>query len=502
MGVGAHSISLRRQGQKNTMATNRIRTKLMALGVQFWLAANAFGQMMESDYAPGRVGTGDMDIGAPADLSLYGNYPKPNYGWWGKAEGIYFSISSPDTTTIGREGFNPAVTDGSRLIFQENTADTGWMANDFTWGNRLEGGYMGTDGRGWMVSGFKTNAQNSTFALDGDGDYEPLRTANADGIFTGITFAQGGIGVSFLPQVGPDGVSVLEGFVNETATDANGDTITFDADINNNGIFGRSGQDTGTPNQNPPPAFIPPPDGIPDTPAATDFGDLVYFPVYFEKLKARNESRMFNIEVMRVWRRSPFKRWGLLEIFGGARYLNFKDGFDVIALGGNLNPQLGTDEDYDWSDNAGSYWFTDVDNNIIGGQIGARLTRKVHRLAYIAEVRGFAGANFQNFDIYGRLGNGLLPGGGNMPLDLGDTNFKDSDNATEFVPGGELRFELNYQVTQAIQLQVGWTGMYFDGVARASNSIDYRIPDMQITTANNREDIFVQGVTFGVELNR
>ncbi len=478
------------------MATKCIRKSLLALGLQFWLATTALGQA-EDDYAPGRLGSGDFDIGAPADLSLYGNYPKPNYGWFGKAEGIYWTISSPDTTTIGRSGFEPAASDGDRLIFQSNTADTGWIESDPQWGNRLEVGYMGDDDKGWLVSGFKTTSQNSR--LDLIGDDVPLQVdVEPDGFFDFVIRAQGMVGVAFLPQLGPDGVSILEGFV-----DLNGDG--FDDDLNQNNIFGRDGEDTGTPNQTPPPTTVPPPDGIPDTAAPTDFDDLVFFPVFFERLHATNETRVEGIEAMRVWRRTPFRRWGVMEVFGGPRYLHLRDKFVVMGLGGVLNPNLNIVPDdglYSWDYTDGSYWDTEVDNNIIGGQIGGRLVFKKHRVSTISEVRAFAGCNFQNFDIFGRLGNGLLPGNQNQPLDLGDTAFHDSDNTTELSLGGELRFALNYQVTQAIQLQAGWTGMYFSGLARAANSIDYRIPDMQVTTRNNDQDVFVQGVTFGVELNR
>lgn len=361
---------------------------------------------------------------------------------------------------------------------------------------------MGENDRGWMVSGFKTTAQTSELNLIGDDVPIQVDTDN-DGFYDLVTRAQGSIGVSFLPKLGPDGVSVLEGFV-----DLNGPTGVpdgFDDDINQNNVFGRDGIDTGTPNTTPPPPFVPPPDGIPDTAAPTDFGDLVYFPIYFERLYARNETRVQGIELMRVWRRSPFRRWGLIEFFGGARYFNLRDDFRVAGMGGVLNPNLNivpADGDYGWDPTDGSYWNTEVDNNIVGGQIGGRLLHKMHRLTFIGEVRGFAGVNFQNFDIFGRLGNGLLPGNDNQPVDLGDTAFHDSDNTTEFVPGGELRFNLNYQVTSALQLQAGWTGMYFNGLARAANSIDYRIPDMRITTEDNSQDLFVQGVTFGVEINR
>lgn len=457
------------------MATNRIRTKLLALGVQFWLAATALGQNPETDYAPGREGSGDVDLGAPADLSLYGNYPRPNTGYWGKAEGIYWVFEAPDTTTIGRDGFNPAASDGNRLIFQPNTLDTGWIESDWAWGNRLEGGYMGEDGCGWMIGGFKTNNVTSSF--------DSFNTS-------------GGFGVSFLPSLGPDGLSALEGFVDLTGPAGVPDGI--DDDLNENNVFGRDGEDIGRPNPNPPPAIIPPPDGTPDVAAPVDFGDTVLFPIFFDVVRAENRTRTFNIEVMRVWRRSPFKRWATVEWFAGPRYFYLNDKFNVEALGGILNPNQTAD--FDVTD--GSYWNTEVNNNLIGGQFGLRIQRKVQRLSFIAEGRGFVGANFQNYEIRGLLGNGLTPGADNQPVDLGDSAFHDTDNATVFAPGGELRVELNYQVTRAIQLQVGWTGMYFNGIARASESIDYRIPDMQISTANNEEDLFIQGVTFGLEVNR
>ncbi len=456
------------------MATHRIRKSLLALGVQLWLATTALGQA-EDDYAPGRLGTGDFDIGAPADLSLYGNYPKPNYGWFGKAEGIYLRFDGPDTTTIGRSGYNPATFDGQRRIFQPNTLDTGWIDADWAWGNRLEGGYMDDDNTGWLISGFSTNTITSTITAG----YFPPNLVNQ------------GVGVSFLPQLGPDGISLLEGF-----TDVDGDG--FDDDLDQDTIFGRDGQDTGTPNGTPPPAFIPPLDGIPDTAAATDFDDLVYFPVFFGTLHVENKVRTFNIEAMRVWRRSPFKRWAMVEWFAGARYFMMIDKFNVDTRGaGLLNPN-GAQQDV----TDASYWHTEADNNLIGGQFGLRILRKQHRLTFIGEGRAFIGANYQNFDIRGQLGNGLTPGATNQPLDLGDTIFHDTEHAVQFAPGGELRVAVNYQVTRAIQLQAGWTGMYFNGLARASQSIDYRIPDMQISTAQNDQDLLIQGLAFGVEINR
>ncbi|MBC7337975.1 MAG: hypothetical protein H5U01_17120 [Clostridia bacterium] len=65
-----------------------------------------------------------------------------------------------------------------------------------------------------------------------------------------------------------------------------------------------------------------------------------------------------------------------------------------------------------------------------------------------------------------------------------------------------MRATIKYQVTSKINLSVGWTGLWMDGIARASNMILYRVPDMGITMEHNTQDLFINGVTAGVEFNR
>jgi hypothetical protein len=54
-------------------------------------------------------------------------------------------------------------------------------------------------------------------------------------------------------------------------------------------------------------------------------------------------------------------------------------------------------------------------------------------------------------------------------------------------------------------LQVGWSGLWVDGVARASNLVDYTFYETQfmgIDAKDNRQSVFMHGVTFGIDINR
>jgi hypothetical protein len=65
----------------------------------------------------------------------------------------------------------------------------------------------------------------------------------------------------------------------------------------------------------------------------------------------------------------------------------------------------------------------------------------------------------------------------------------------------EVRANLGYQVTKALVVQAGWTGIWADGIARPSSMVDYALPAMGIRD-RNRQDIFIQGLNIGVVFNR
>jgi hypothetical protein len=76
------------------------------------------------------------------------------------------------------------------------------------------------------------------------------------------------------------------------------------------------------------------------------------------------------------------------------------------------------------------------------------------------------------------------------------------EHAREWSPAIELRVEGRYQITRAISFHAGWTGIWMDGIARASSVIDYTVPAMGFDMAGNRESVFVNGLTLGFDVNR
>ena len=74
---------------------------------------------------------------------------------------------------------------------------------------------------------------------------------------------------------------------------------------------------------------------------------------------------------------------------------------------------------------------------------------------------------------------------------------------TEFSALGELRFNLSYQVFNKASINVGWTGLIVDGIARPSDMINYQLPNMGILVhGNNRQTVFMEGLTLGFIFNR
>jgi len=117
----------------------------MAVGLLVLLAGTfAFGQ-----------GLAGMQLFAPADVSSYGRGPQPNEGFFFDYDILYWTISPPRVTTIGKPGLTRNVYIGPDLIqdriTQHNELDTGDLRAEFTLGNRIEVGRV-TENHGWMVS--------------------------------------------------------------------------------------------------------------------------------------------------------------------------------------------------------------------------------------------------------------------------------------------------------------------------------------------------------------
>jgi hypothetical protein len=152
-----------------------------------------------------------------------------------------------------------------------------------------------------------------------------------------------------------------------------------------------------------------------------------------------------------------------------------------------------------------------VQNNMVGPEIGFRLFRQRGKWITSLEARFLAAANFQNLNQEAELGNELNAiysqisetVGSILPRNYNGLVTKTHDFRTTFSPVGEIRVNFAYNVTRSVNLKVGYTGMVGGGVSRASNRVDYSSGNLiGILKDNYNEIFFVNGVNFGVEINR
>jgi hypothetical protein len=412
-----------------------------------------------------------MDPFSPAETSGYGNGPRAKIGYWASFERVFWTISKPSTALIGSEtaeriGFGPS---GIVPEFLTNSADTGFLLANGAWGNRWELGYIDDTNNGWMVSILDHISQAQYHSVGG-----------AQVLFND----PGHILSGFLPFVDPVTGAVI------------------DRDINNNNVFGRFGRDIGVVNPAPPPdrIFL----GNPTQSAPVDTGDLVPITPNFTSLGLKNVTVINGTEVMHIYRAPRLHNGGYFELMYGVRWLQIDDTFFAFAVGGILDQTI---------------WSARAQNNLIGPQLGGRWSNQRGRWITSFEARLFPAANFQAVHEKAQIGTfvqqnliaqqGVAAGGTggtlqpfpvNLTNSFGNTN---SAFATRFSPAGEIRAQVSYQVTSAVALKIGYTGMAVGNITRASNRIDYSgVQLISILPGGTHQALFVNGINMGVEWNR
>ena len=375
-------------------------------------------------------------------------------------------------------------------VDQLNNMSTAGFNSDFTSGGRFEFGRV-VEGRGWFVSTFNLGSQ----------------TQVASGTDVAVNFSNSPVG--FVDIRGPR-VAVGAGNFNNNAFLGDG----FDDDLDGDNVYGRFGRDRGTQAGA---TITAPLDGIPDPeiPGAPtlniDFDDAVPLPTVFHELQATNRMSMYGVETQRLWRLPVNPDRGVWEVFLGPRYLNLDDAYEVVANGINSNPQ------YYLNPIADAEWTTAVQNNVLGAQLGGRWQFQRDRWGVTFEGRFLGAANFQNMKQTGHVGsraNSVVPTGAapaanatvpfmddvvNMQLGNG---FSSSANDITFAPVGEIRAKLKYQLFRSVYISLGYTGMYADGIARASKLVNYTLPNFGILEQNNHEGMFINGLDLGLIINR
>jgi len=502
-----------------TMASKRLKTYLLAAAIGCLLATPTFGQNFagpgnflgpglraEQLPDPGNhllrepLPIGDLQLFAPADITLYGGDPPPREGYFGSWEWLYWSMSAPEKDLIGEPGLVRIVNDQGRVRAQGSTFDTGNLQALWHSGQRFELGYV--DGHyGWWVSGHRIKGHVQEFGR-GDTDVAFVDQFIELDFFNNDPAAFPSF--SFFPDTKK--VGLMQGFVNQTPT------VGADNDLDSDGIFGRffDGNGDGVVDPNEPDDVLQPP--------FWDLDDVVNLPVTFNEVVIRNRTEMWGVEVMPFYRFDPTHRGAHIEMALGARFLRFDDDFDVATQGGFL---VDPGADVGGFNGEGefspfppitSFWATFARNDIIGPQLAARWFKTYGRLTAVVEGRYTAGFNFQRLRQEGTLGSNPLglaqPSIGpratqhNAFLRFKPISFNHEEREEEYSNIVELRVKADVQLTRSILFTVGYNGMWMDGIARSSNLVEYKLPVMGIDVNDNEQNVMLHGVNVGVVVNR
>lgn len=219
-----------------------------------------------------------------------------------------------------------------------------------------------------------------------------------------------------------------------------------------------------------------------------DYGDLHTFNVAFERFEVRNVTETDGIELMKTVtldnRHLPVKRQGeFIELGVGVRFLRLNDEFTFDGSGGILGRTFAT---------------TGAENQIVGPQIRGRWSKQRGRWNFGLDGRFVFGYNVQNQTQVGAIGEDLAPGAVNSPIFAQPHAVSYARQQQNFSPLAEIRADLSYQVTSSIAAKLGYTGLFVDNITRASQTVNWSIPDLGILHGGEQE-IYINGVNFGFE---
>ncbi|NLX95568.1 MAG: BBP7 family outer membrane beta-barrel protein [Rhodopirellula sp.] len=437
------------------------------LGV--WLSVLLTGAMANAQ------GIEDMQLFAPTEFDQFGGGPRADQGFFFQFDGLYWSILAPDYDPIGEPGLTREVFyTPDRSTVQHNTISNSNLAADAVGGQRFEFGNV-CGHHGWMASIFYLHDQN-----------QRLTYSDADIVFDDQPFQH---------QTGLHGR--LHGYV------AN--------------IFAALDDEIGS---------------------AAVYEDMVLrdLPVEFDEVILKNKVETWGTELNYIFRTHPAGHGGIFEFLFGVRYLKFNETFSFDGYGQRFDLWASEEQDDDeeseeitgvpYAPNsilADSSWWSVAENHIYGPQLGLRWFRQSCRWTLSSEARFFAGFNSQNLEQAGVLGTklddqfpteevsyvGQAPPSATdfpfQPITMEPIGYKHMRTEQEWSPGVELRFDLAYKLTRAVDVKVGWTGMWIDGIARASNLIDYSLTEtsiMGIDIDDNRQSVFMHGLNIGFNINR
>lgn len=361
---------------------------------------------------------------------------------------------------------------------------------EWGWGERYELGYWNKE-NGWMV-GFLDGPEAVTSVTYGFGrDF-------VDGTVGGL--GPNGEALSPLGSVlvvFDDPLDLMVGFldvVDGAVVDASPGGA-LEADGNGDGVLDGDGlaDDIDKDGQHGPDGFVSDTAFIPDTDfifAKPDYDDLVTLPTSFQSVNVRNSTETKGVEIMRTHRLSNRHKMAKhhgnrYELSYGVRYLRLRDQHVVNGEGG----VLGT-----------SFWDTQIENNIVGPQVGMKWMHQRRRWQFDWSGRFLFGYNIENMSQTAALGQDLITGMHNKPLYFPPTYATHGKQEEDFSPVAEMRVQASYQVTSSIALKLGYNATFVDNIRRAAQHVKYELPNMGFRDGAGTQDIFINGVNFGFDV--
>jgi hypothetical protein len=208
---------------------------------------------------------------------------------------------------------------------------------------------------------------------------------------------------------------------------------------------------------------------------------------WFNRFYVENRVTNWSIELMRMHRSRQLHNGGFIEFMYGVRYMEMNEDFSAATS----RQLFFLPDNQAW---VNGYWVTQVENHIVGPQLGLRYFHKIERFMVNVEGRAMPGVNFQNVRSDVNIGQ--------EGITWDTRSFTDARYWDAFSVVLELRTELRFQLTRNVTFRAGWNGVWMDNTIRASHQVDYSIPPTIVTPRERMEGTFLHGVSIGLDLNR
>ena len=271
-------------------------------------------------------------------------------------------------------------------------------------------------------------------------------------------------------------------------------------------------------------ASIPHLDGLVGYDPVTGQPILGRTPVFFDSVFMWDYIRMSGASLEYIYRTEATQSGGVFEWSVGAKYVELREVFQIQAgftTNGGIPaqpitpppgtfivvPPGGAPNYFD-----GTNLFDLAYNRIVGSEIALRWTLRSDRWTWMVRGGFTPGVDFQSVRQSGVLADnidayyGPPPRLTGAPIAMQSTSFDNVIHPTTFCPIVDVRLELKYNVTRNIAANVGWAGVWMDNIARPASMNDYTLHSngtvMGFLSGQNQQQLWMTGVTAGVEINR